>query len=748
MPYLFPSDWLILLFLHLMNTRLLLLWLITISWPLGLLAQQQADTTARPTDTLKPPKVKTWQINEMGEKQRLPMDTSLYDSHDINPALGQINLGQLGGPMKHHLYHQRAKSEFLFLTPYHPLLQTRESTRYIKTRYPFTFLKYNTGEEKDGEARLRARHSQNVNEKLNVGVDANLLASKKFYENDRTLKSHFIELFGSYETVPYSVFANVNINKVELKEQGGIQDRQDFEGDLKRVIPGRLDNAKNVLKNSSLHVVHTLSLKKTSLSKLNIFERIDEQTLPPDQKDSLRQQMPPMPRDSVAKDSLPAGHQPADSLYQGSQARDSLGRDSLYREQRSVHTSRQAAIPPDSVRQDTARAKDRVGQEEKKTDTGSQADQTRFYAYHHLSLSANNKKYNDGNPQSDFYSRFPILIDSTRTRDRAQQTSFRNEFKLVYANRFAELSTGIDNNLVGYSYVSPDQGEVPDYDHLKKRNYNNLSLNASLSLFQDTAFSFDARGRYYLSGFKGGDLYLDGSISKSIGKNMLTIEGSYQRYEPDYFYQHYHSNHFHWDKRLAKIREIQAAGHFRLSSWRTTFTFRPSLIRNYTYLDTSATPAQNERELELLTASLQKDFTLWKFHSTNKLVVQYTGQDDVLSLPLYYFYHRFAFRHTFHFEITGGKLDTQVGWSLYYTPSYQTDDYMPALGMFYRQDEQSIGDTPLFNLFANIQIKRTRLFVKLYHLSSYIQTRDYYTAPRYPMSPMMLKFGVSWSFYD
>jgi len=552
----------------------------------------------------------------------MPMDTSLYDSHDFNAALGQINLGQLGSPMKHHLYHQRKQSRFLFLTPYSPYFKTHATTRYIKTRYPFTFLKYNTGQEKDVETRLRARHSQNVNENLNFGVDANLLASKKFYEPERTIKSHFIELFGSYETEPYSAYANANINKVELDELGGIQDPQDFEGDLKRVIPGRLENAKNVLKNSSFHLVHTLSLKKTSLSRLNIFERIDEQTLPPGQSDSLRKQMTPMQGDSLTNDSMPPRRQPADSI---NPARDSLMRDSLTHEQQSGDSSRQSAIPSDSLGQDTARTNVQTGQEKKVSDSGSQEDQTRFYAYHHLSLSTNSKKYNDGNPRSDFYSRFPILIDSARTRDRAKQTSFRNEFKLVYANRFAQLSTGIDNNLVSYSYVSPDQGDIPDYDDQRKRNYNNLSLNASLSLFQDTAFSFDADARYYLSGFKGGDLYLEGSISKSIGNNMLTLEGSFQRYEPDYFYQHYHSNHFHWDKRLAKIRKIQAAGHFRLSSWKTTFSFRPSLIRNFTYLDTSASPVQNERELELLTASVRKDFTLWKFHSTNKLVVQYTG---------------------------------------------------------------------------------------------------------------------------
>jgi hypothetical protein len=735
-----------------MKKYLLLIALFFLCW-YGPVHAQQDTLTGPGQDTAK---VETWQINDLGEKQPLPMDTSLYDSHDFNPAVGQINLGHLGSPMRHHLFSQRAQARFLFFTPYQPLLKTHSNTRYIKTRYPFTFLKYATGGQQDAEVRLRVRHSQNVNEKLNFGLDGSLVASKKFYENDRSLRSHYLQFFGSYNATPWTVYANININKAELNELGGIANRQNFEQQLQRYIPGRLENARNILKNTSVHLVQTLSLKKTSLSRLEIFDRIDEETLPPGQRDTLPSSAPHLRDQQVAP---PSQQEPSDSLAPDSAAVDYNMRDSLPSDTTAgQYLSRQDTVPPDTTFTDTlpgtagSEPRTRRGDTLSGTKVDSVSDsmdaQTRFYAYHHLSYSTNQKRYTDDDPLSSFYSPYPVYLDSTKTRDKALQKSLNNTFKLVYANRFARLSAGLDHELINYSYVLPNQGEATDFDLLRTRTYNNTSINSSLSLHIDTTFSFSADARYFLLGFKEGDLYLNGSLSQSLGNNRLTIDGRYHRYEPDYFFQHYHSNYFSWDQPLSKIRKIQAEARFHLNGWKTSFSFQPSLIRNYTYLDTSAQPAQKQRELQLLVASVQKDFKLWKFHSTNKAVFQYTDESGALSVPMFYFYHRFAFRHTFHFQVTGGRLKTQLGWSLYYFPQYKMDDYMPALGMYYRQEEESIGNRPLLNLFANIQIKRTRIFAKLYHLSSYVQPRDYYTAPRYPMSPMMVKFGVSWSFYD
>ena len=663
-----------------------------------------------PTDTTDKVKIRAWTLTDFGLHDSVAMDTSLYDSHQYNPGVGQINLGHLASPMLHHLYHQRKQNPFLFLSPYQPYLKNNQRTRYINTRYPFTLLKYGTSTEKNYEDRLVIRHSQNINEKLNVGIDFDLLASNKFYEDDRSLNTHFLNVFGSYETEPWSLYVNANFNKITIQETGGISNRIDFEEEPKPIIPGNLQNTKNVIRNSSFHLTQTLSLKKTSLSQLKILDRIDQQTMR-QRKDTLSRPQPPaMPGDTL----------PADSVRQ-----DTLLADTTLAAQQDTTMTQ---LPADSL---------------KKT------DQTKFYLYHHLSLNTNRKRFTQEDPLADFYNAYPIYMDSTQTVDEAKQQSVGNQFKMIYSNRFARVSAGLDQELIRYGYVraQSDTGS-PNYDLLKRRTYNNLALTASLNFHADTSFMFDARGKYFLSGFGSGDLHLYGTIRKTLGYNLLVLKGSYERYEPDYFYQHYNANHFRWDQELSKTREIEAEAQFHLKSWKTRFSFKPSLIRYFTYLDTLARPAQYSGELQLLTASVEKDFQLWKFHSTNKVVFQYANPNDVLSLPTVYLYHRFAFRHRIHFRVTDGILDTQLGWSVYYTPQYKPNAYMPDLGMYHRQEEELLGNRPLFNLFANIQLKRTRLFVKLYHLNSFLLPRDYYTAPGYPRTPLMVKFGVSWSFYD
>ncbi|GEM_PF-2252955 len=718
----------------------------------------------QPADTSQPFKIKVWKLDDLGGRERVEMDTSLFDSHDFNPANGQINLGHLGAPMKYQVFGKRQQTAFLFFTPFDPLLRTPDNTRYVNTRYPFTFIKYTIGGQQDTEAMLEARHSQNVNENLNFGTHIDLRASKKFYENERSLKSRYLNFFGSYVTEPYTAHFSLNINKVEMNELGGIQNKANFEEQAQRFIPGRLEKAKNILKDKSFHLFQTLSLKKTSLSRLNFFDRIDRQTIPPGERDSLEQG-----KQASRPDSLGGGIP--------SKVRDSLQQDDVPRDSAGLRQKADTALPNSPSGQATVTPKDSLNpgqvdrlpdstapavpsadtiaptREEKSksaapTDSLDQKSQTRFYLYHHLGLATNSKRYSDKNPLSGFYSPYPIYIDSTRTNDQAGQQSVRNELKLIYSNKFARLSAGMDYELVKYSYLSPDQQTEPDYDLYRERNYNNLALNSSLSLHVDTSFSFDANVQYFLAGFQGGDLYLKGTLKKSLWNSTLTVKGHYKRYEPDYFYQYYHSNHFSWNQPLAKIRDIGAEGRLHIPSWKTTFSLKPYLIRNHTYLDTSAHPVQYQGELQVTQASVKKEFQWWKLHSTNKAVLQYTNKPEILGLPSMYFYHELAFRNTFHFQVTGGNLHTQLGWSLYYYPGYHMDDYMPALNLFHRQEEETVGNRPLLNLFLDIQIKRTRIYVKLYHLSSYLQPRDYYTAPRYPMSPMMVKFGFSWSFYD
>ncbi|UVV56142.1 putative porin [Bacteroides fragilis] len=59
-----------------------------------------------------------------------------------------------------------------------------------------------------------------------------------------------------------------------------------------------------------------------------------------------------------------------------------------------------------------------------------------------------------------------------------------------------------------------------------------------------------------------------------------------------------------------------------------------------------------------------------------------------------------------------------------------------------------IGGYPIINVYANLQLKRTRLFAMMYHVNRGMGNSNYFLSPHYPINPRLFKIGVSWNFYD
>ena len=56
--------------------------------------------------------------------------------------------------------------------------------------------------------------------------------------------------------------------------------------------------------------------------------------------------------------------------------------------------------------------------------------------------------------------------------------------------------------------------------------------------------------------------------------------------------------------------------------------------------------------------------------------------------------------------------------------------------------------TPVVDFFAKANLKRTNLFLKYSYANQGFPLNGYYMVNRYPMQDALLKFGVSWNFYD
>ena len=102
-------------------------------------------------------------------------------------------------------------------------------------------------------------------------------------------------------------------------------------------------------------------------------------------------------------------------------------------------------------------------------------------------------------------------------------------------------------------------------------------------------------------------------------------------------------------------------------------------------------------------------------------------------------------------DVNGEYINAHGGGILLFDSKYYAPDYSPVIGQFYNQnpdDKIEIGAFPIVNVYANLHLKRTRFFIMMYHVNAGSGKSNYFLAPHYPINPRMIKFGLSWNFFD
>jgi hypothetical protein len=125
---------------------------------------------------------------------------------------------------------------------------------------------------------------------------------------------------------------------------------------------------------------------------------------------------------------------------------------------------------------------------------------------------------------------------------------------------------------------------------------------------------------------------------------------------------------------------------------------------------------------------------------------QKSTNDDALPLPAINAYTNLYLR----FKIAR-VLKTDFGVDARYFTGYHAPDYVPALGMYAVQGNDSkttIGNYPIVNVYANFHLKHTRFFIMMSHVNAGVGKKNYFLAPHYPLNGNVLRMGLSWNFYN
>ena len=267
-------------------------------------------------------------------------------------------------------------------------------------------------------------------------------------------------------------------------------------------------------------------------------------------------------------------------------------------------------------------------------------------------------------------------------------------------------------------------------------------------------FEWDALGELNFAGHDAGDFFLQGQAKisvfpfrrDSLSPISLTARFETDLKEPDFYEQYMYANHYMWDNDFSKTSTTRIQGSLDFPKWKIYASAGYALLANNIYHDSLGVIRQNKEAMSVLTAALRKDFHLGILRMENSVLFQVSSNEEVVPLP------RLAANLRWYLQfpvVREDVLKMQIGVDARYNTKWYAPGFNPVSGSFYNQREEQYGETPLFDIFMNLQWKQACVFLKMENAGQGwpMKKHDYFSAHHYIHPPRIVKFGITWPFY-
>lgn len=716
-----------------------------------------------------PEGIKVWTVDtRFGDRKAAVPDTI---SHMFMNSIFTTGLrgdytttGNLGAPRINRIVTDRPfGSQFIFTQPYDFIITPIEQFHFTNTLSPFTNITYNNaGNRTNGEDHLTTKFGVNAGKRLGVGFKFDYLYGRGYYQDQST--AHFnYTMYGSYLGDHYQAHLLMSTNHQKVSENGGITDDNYIthpESYSDKYSTNEIPTAlsQNWNRNDNQHIFLT--------HRYNI---------------GFSRKVPMTEEEIKAKKFAMASKKENEAQKRKDKATQEgrLGDDKTVTLQGRPDDAKIMGAEPISQKKDNNRvaldkqAADSLLAAEKKTQVDTAWMKKEFVPVtsfiHTLKFDNYRRIYQAYKTPTDFYANTytvdePLTGDSIY--DKTRHYRLKNTFALSLLEGFnkwakAGLKAFITSELRHFT--------LPSATGIDTYNEHNLSFGAQLSKKQGKTFHYDAIAETWLTGEDAGQLKIDGSADlnfKLFGDTLtLTANGFFYRLNPTFYYRHYHSRHAWWDNtNMSKILHSRIQGILNYQKTRTTLRVAVDEIKNYTYFASSHTITsgkrvnhaitvnQNSGAIHLLTASLSQDFTFGPLNWESVITYQNSSNKTVLPVPTLNLYSNVYLR----FKIAH-VLRCDFGADVRYFTKYYAPDYVPSLGQYAVQTNTNtagsdsrveIGNYPVVNVYANFHLKHTRFFVMMSHLNAGTGKKNYFYTPHYPLNQSILRFGLSWNFFN
>ena len=598
-------------------------------------------------------------------------------------------MGNLGSPRISHIFFERKDPEqFFFLDPYDFTVIEPEDVVYTNTKSPFTNLTYyKQGGSSDGEERFKAYFAVNANKRLGFGFNIDYVYGRGKYMNQSTALFNG-DLFAYYLGDKYNMhFSFINDN-LKVAENGGIVDDRYVTRPLDMAEGGKVYANDEIPTNLSQVWNHNTGYHAFLTHRYNVgFYREN-----PDAKDTVNTEV---------------------------------------------------FVPVTSF-------------------------------LHTLKVDINRRQYiSYDETQNQQYFQNNYLTDVQR--DKTEQLAVKNTFGISLREGFNKWAKAGLTAFMSHEYrrftmtdtIARTPGQRIPTDYVE----NTISVGGQLIKEQGQTLHYNVMGEIALVGEDAGQFQIQGKgdLNFRLFSDTVRLEANayIKNLNPIFYYRHFHSKHYWWDNDdLSKIMRTRLEGKLSVDRWKTQLKAGVENIKNYTYLDNTSVKytetssdkevttykndvavRQNSGNIQVFSAALRQDFKLGIFHLDNEITYQKSSNQDVLPLPELTLYHNLYIK----FGLAKKVLQIEMGADVRYFTQYYAPDYAPAIGQFYLQNKETrykLGGYPLLNGYINLHLKRTRIFIAMYNLIQGQGEKSYFLAPHYPLNPRLLKFGLSWNFFD
>ena len=381
-------------------------------------------------------------------------------------------------------------------------------------------------------------------------------------------------------------------------------------------------------------------------------------------------------------------------------------------------------------------------------------------------LNYNSRKYEFLQNEPDAFGVFPdYYFSSNRSRDSLTVQHLQNEFSYSFYLRSktvksvkneVKLDLGIAQDYYHYSQYVADTvlnqygAKVVQPVRVQGTSFQDITLKAKASYRFSDRIGLEGDFQQIAQGRDAGDFLYDAKMILAGGKKAgrIIFEGYSQSSTAPLVYTNWISNHYIFHNKFSNQKTNSISFNYVNAPLKLDLKAEYFLITDYLYFAAQpggidAHPVQLGSAINLLKVSLGKSIAWRRWHFDDYVVYQKTDYQSTLRTPQVYNYTSVYYK-MFLFNV----LYSNIGVDVRYNTQYVAPSYAPGLGQFYNGPSVTFSSYPIATVFFKATLQRTNFFVMYDYANQGLFSPGFYTVNRYPQMDHLLKFGVSWAFYN